>query len=203
MLAIMENAYLDTEDGRVKVNLSTSISAGYYNNCEQYNDWGHYSVPLPIQPVNIDNQSTINVVVTGYANQITDPNFTCNAGESVNFSAVFHGNNVVYKWYQKRTANGVFIQQANTPNIENEMMGNTTNHILLDMANLLVSIITYLQGIETTFNTHTHSGVTTGTDTSAPPNGSFSNPPNSTNVQNDIPRLTNNTNLAGNNYTPY
>ena len=192
MQAIMESASF--ADGSVTVDLSTSTMSGYVNNCQQYNDYGHISVPNETQLVNIDNQSPSNVVVTGYANRITDTNFNIVAGESANYSN---------SWYHIRANNGVFIQQANTTNKENVMMGNSTNHILLDMANLLVSIITYLQTIETVFNSHTHSGVQSGSSSTGTTSAPFITPPSDSDVNGDISKVTNGTNLAGNNYSPY
>jgi len=206
--AIMSTAFQNNignnADGRVKVNLTTSTSAGYTNlQCEQYNDWGHYSVPINGQIVNVEKQSMTNVIVTGYNNQIIDPNFITTAGSSTNYSASINNNIVTYYWYQIRDANGVWIQKGHTNNKENEMMGQTTNHILLDMANLLIQIITYLQNNETIFNTHIHTGGTAPNGNTGTSTITFTPPPSDTNVQNDIPRLNNNENLAGNNYSPY
>jgi hypothetical protein len=135
-------------------------------------------------------------VVTGYNNTITDEHFTLQPGESANYST---------GWYQIRANDGVYIQKANTTSKENEMMGNSTNHILLDMANLLVNIITYLQTIETAYNNHIHIGVMPSTpdQVSGVPQTPWIAPPVDTDVTNDIPRLTNGQNLAGTNFTPY
>lgn len=190
----------DTNTGQVTVNLTTSTNAGYPNNCQQYNDYGHISVPLPKQILNTDNQCLSNVVVTGYNNTITDKNFMINAGESCNYSTA---------WYHIRANDGIYIQQVNTTNKENAMMGQSSNHIMLDMANLLVAIIGYLQNIESLYNNHKHDSGTYANGaghvagSSDVPTSTFTDPPSKDTVNSDISKLTNGENLAGNNYTPY
>ena len=67
------------------------------------------------------------------------------------------------------------------------------------MANLLVSIVEYL-------GDHTHKGgsyVVNGAPVTGVSGLVVSPPPSDSNVNNNIPRLTNGENLAGNNYAPY
>lgn len=202
MLGIMQSSTQDSDDGRVKVSLTTSTNLGYTNLlAEQYNDYGHYSVPLPGQLVNMEQEAWSNVYVTGYNNTIVDANFIATPGSSTNWGATADEDGIVtYHWYQTRDSTGVYIQEAHTVNREPEMMGQSTNNILIDMVNLLVEIITYLQSVESLYNAHTHivTGITSGSSatTSNATTSLFTSPPDDTKVNNDLPRLNNKNNLA-------
>jgi hypothetical protein len=201
MQAIMKSATRNTEDGRVKVTLSTSTNAGYANTCEQYNDYGHYSVPLPTGIVNIEQQTLSNVVVTGYNNTITDEHFTLQPGESANYST---------GWYQIRANDGVYIQKANTTSKENEMMGNSTNHILRDILNRLIALETWADAHKHnpgTFEVSLPGTLNPGGPTIVSVTGVSENPtvasPSGDNISADATYIANNKNLAGSTYTPY
>ena len=188
----MRSAFVDT-NGRVQVYLTTSTNSGYNNQCEQYNDYGHFSVPLPNQIVNIEQQAQTNVVVTGFNNAITNSNFTAkNPGESTNYST---------NWYHVRANSGVYVQPATgsyQTSKEHTTTGQTTNSVLLDIMNLMVELIAYLATHE-----HTVAGISTGTDSviSEVPTVIF---PPSTLMTKDITNVEANANLAITDiYKPY
>lgn len=191
MLGAMTSAAFDTTDGRVKVTLSTSTSAGYGNVCEQYQDWGHISVPIPVQLINSDQQALTQVVVTGYNNQITDPNFALNPGESCNYSI---------NWYHVRATTGIYMQQAYSSTDtgrditkENSMMGQSTNAVLTDILNRLIAL-------ESWADSHTHAAGSLIDSRSAPCTGNTAVPnstsPSGNNINTDLTYIIANENLA-------
>jgi len=186
-------------DGSISVSLYTSTNLGYLNQCSQYQSWGIYSIPTANQIANIEQQADTNVVVTGYNNRITDTNFT----------ATTQGSTSLYSlsWYlcdDAGSGKGIYAQPVNTANQENFMMGQSTNKVLLDIMNLLVEVITYLGTVETIFNAHVHSGVMTGSGTSAVSTTPWGTPPDPTTVNNDNTYITANKNLAiTGTYTPH
>lgn len=194
MLGRIISAAYDNTIGRVFVKLASSTNTGLQNNCEQYQDWGHISVPTDEQLVNVEEDALSQVKVTGYNNQIYDNNFILNPGESCNYSS---------NWYHIRATNGIYMQPVNTSNKENAMMGQSTNKVLSDIMSLLIDIINYLA-------THTHSAGTYTADltTGKIIEGTFSgipvqNIPNDSNIVSDKNYIENNHNLAiTNSYQP-
>lgn len=204
--AIMQNANYtyntQTGYGTIVVNLITSTNAGYVNQCIQYNDYGHISVPLPKQIINIERQADSQVIVTGYENSVTDQNLSINPGESINFST---------NWYHARANAGIYMQPANTANKENSVMGQSTNKVIADILNRLIAL-------ETWANNHMHNPgsfqvilpgtLNAGGPTPVMVTGVSANPastsPDGNNINDDLTYINGNKNLAITGvYTPY
>ena len=161
MLANMESASYDATTGQVNIIMKNTTINGYQNTVNQYQDANTLSVPLPGNIVNLDMQAKTQMQVTGYQSTIIDENYTILPGEFTSYSP---------NWYVSTRVAGVEVQEANTANKENLMAGQSTNGVLSDIMQLLVDIVNYLE-------THTHSGVTTGSGSSGtpveiPPDGS-------------------------------
>ncbi len=146
-------AAYDPVTGCIKVTLANSTSIGYGNNMDQYAPAGVMSVPSTMDLVNQDPQSRAQVHVTGYKNVILDENFSINPGEISLYST---------NWYNQTANGGIFMQPRNTAFKENAVMGQSTNKVLVDIMDLLIGVITYL-------DSHVHTGVTTGGGNSGPP----------------------------------
>lgn len=192
MLARMQSAKYNSDTGEIEIQLATSTTTGYQNTVAQYTTPGIIAFPSTNQVPNIDPQAQTQVQVTGYSNSIVDANYTIAAGEITNYST---------NWYSSVRNSGVEIQQAQTANKENAIMGQSTNSVLADIINLQLNIIVYLQTIEDLFNTHTHSGVSSGSDMTGPVTGTaipptFPAPPSDTDVSNDLTYIEGNKNLA-------
>jgi len=157
MLAKMTSASFSSSNRRVSVNLETSTSVGYTNNCQQYSPYGIMSVPLPGQLVLISQQSAAQVVVSGYNNQVNDENFSILPGETTIYAP---------SWYIRNAIAGCAIQQANSANVEHQMMGESTNSVIAD-------ILEYLVGLQGYIASHVHSGcggdINSGAPTTSPP----------------------------------
>ena len=141
MLANISNAAYNPTTGTIQITLPNSTINGYLNQVQQYQSPNTLSVPIPGMLVDLDVQAPTQMQVTGYNNSIIDTNYTIAQGEFTSYSR---------SWYGSTRNSGVEIQEAQTPNKENMMMGQSTNSVLLDIMNLLVNIISYL-------GTHTHS----------------------------------------------
>lgn len=177
MIGQMSSAAYDVTTGTIKVKLPTSTVLGYPNNVNQYSPYGIMSVPLPDVLVNQDRQSSAQVQIIGYQCIVKDIYFSINPGEV----SVYSSN-----WYSFTANSGIYMQPRNTINKENAMMGQSTNLVLVDMMNLLIAIINYL-------DTHVHTGVTPGGGDSGPP---LTPPPDDTDVVNDNTYISGNKNLA-------
>lgn len=161
-IALQSSSFYDSESGRVKCNLSSSSAAGYPNLVNVYQGANCLSIPINSQLINIEIQSLSQQQATGFDNFIIDENYSLSSGEDTRYSQ---------NWYSSVRTSGVEIQEAQSPNKENLMMGQSTNKVLSDIMELLIEVIQYL-------NTHIHSGGTisgnTGTPTtSAPDDGSI------------------------------
>jgi len=131
--AIMKESYV-SDNNQIKVILETSIDAGYPNECTQYAPYGLYSIPLNNAIVNVEQQSLTNVVVTGYNFTIQDNNYNEKSSGTIAMCSP--------SWYNINSINGCLIQQANTSNKEPQMMGNSTNQVLVDIINFLLTLLT-------------------------------------------------------------
>jgi hypothetical protein len=136
----------DPASGQITMLLNNSTINGYQNTVYNYQSAQTLSAPLPGLLTHVSSSAISQMQVTGFATSLIDENYTWNAGEHTAFSQ---------NWYTNTRINGCDIQQAQTANIENMVMGQSTNHVLTDIMALLVAVIDYL-------NTHVHSGVTTG-----------------------------------------
>lgn len=195
MKGIIDNASLDS-GGYVVADLTTSTIPGYNNiSCSICFDPGHYAIPLSNTLLKYDLISDSDLAIHGFYNYIADANLSISSGDTVNYSATEdNSGSISYSWYQVVSNNGVYIQEANTSNKENQMMGQSTNKVLLDIMELLEEIVTFL-------STHTHSGVTTGVGISGI---SVLSPPSTTTITKDNTYISSNENLAITNvYKPY
>lgn len=177
MLAKYDTTIYDTETGTIKVNLSTSNCVGYPNQLGQFNAPNIIARPKTGQLVNIDQQNSAQLMVTGYENSIIDENYSLNPNETTIYSS---------SWYLNAFNNGIKVQQAQTANAENFMMGQSTNAVLVDILQYIIDLVTWL-------STHTHSGVQSGSDTSGAP---ATIPPSDTTISNDNTYIGGNKNLA-------
>lgn len=189
--AIMKEVSVNDE-GRVQVTLSTSNNAGYNNVCEQYAPYGIFSIPNADVRVNIETQSYANVVVTGYNNTITDINFIeKNAG----IVAIYSNN-----WYNIIANTGVYYQPRNSGNKENAIAGQTTNKVLIDIMQIIIDIVTYLQSHQHEAGSYQVNG-SPATGISGSP---VSAPPSISTITKDKTNITSNANLIiTNTYKPY
>lgn len=189
--AIMKEANVN-DDGRVQITLSTSNNAGYNNVCEQYAPYGIFSIPNADVRVNIETQSYANVVVTGYNNTITDVNFS----EKTAGTVVTYSNN----WYNITTNTGIYYQPRNSGNKENAIAGQTTNKVLIDIMQIIIDIVTYLQSHQHEAGAYQANG-TPVTGTSGSP---ASAPPSTSTITKDKTNVTSNANLIiTGSYKPY
>lgn len=163
--------------GALTLTTNNTSVLGYKNNVLIYQDANTFSVPAAGTLVNLENENPAYNAATGFSNRITDTNYSIQAGEWTAFSP---------NWYQSVRVAGVEIQEANTTNTENMVMGQSTNSVLSDMLELLIDIINYL-------DTHTHTGVTTGGGTSGIPT---SPAPNDSQVVSDKTYIDADKNLA-------
>lgn len=183
MLARIQQAEYDPTTGEVVIQLATSTVTGYQNVVTQYTVPNVISVPKINQVPNLDPQALTQVQITGYSNSLIDENYSINNGEFTAFSD---------NWYSSTKGSGVEIQEAQTTNIENLMMGQSTNSVLSDILQMLINIIDYL-------NSHTHEAG----DLTAP-NGSVTGTtgevvdaaPDDTDITQDLSYIQDNQNLA-------
>ncbi len=177
MLANIFSASYDSTTGQVKVVLPNTSINGYKNTVNQYQTANTISVPIAGGLVSLDVQSPAQMQITGYQSTLIDENYTINEGEFTSYST---------GWYASTRNSGVEIQEAQTANIENMMMGQSTNAVMLD-------ILTYLIALYTWATTHTHSGVQTGSGISGI---TVQNVPNDSDITTDQTYITANHNLA-------
>lgn len=178
MLARGQQAQYDPTTGEIIIQLATSIVNGYQNTVTQYTTSGILSIPdLGSQIPNLDMQAQTQVQITGYSNSIIDSNYSLTVGEVTVYSP---------NWYSSVRIAGIEIQEAQTSNIENMMMGQSTNSVLIDILQMIIDITTYL-------NSHTHTGVQTGGGTSGIPSTTA---PDDNNISSDLSYIQDNANLA-------
>jgi hypothetical protein len=195
MLANITSAAYDPITGRVIVNIPNSTMNGYQNQVEQYQSPNTLSVPVAGMLVDLDVQAATQMQITGYNNSIIDTFYTIAAGEFTSYSP---------NWYHSTRIAGGEIQQANSANIENWMMGQSTNAVLLDIMALEVAIINYLAGLVTYLETHVHSGVQGGSGNTAVPTTNPATVPSDSTVVSDQTYIGGNENLALTGiYTPH
>jgi hypothetical protein len=142
----MTSASYNSSTGQVEVIIPNSTINGYSNTVFQFQTANTISVPNAGGLVDLDVQAPSQMQITGYQSTLIDDNYTISSGEFTSYSD---------SWYVSTRNAGVEIQQAQTANIENMMMGQSTNAVMLD-------ILTYLIALYTWATTHTHSGVQTG-----------------------------------------
>lgn len=150
MIANIVSAEYDNATGAVNVVMNNTTVNGYSNTVLSYQTANTLSVPLEGNLVNLDIQAPTQLQMVGVNSRITDIEYTIAPGEFTSYST---------GWYLSTRNAGIEAQEANTPNKENLMAGQSTNAVLNDMLNIIIEIITYL-------GTHTHSAVQTGTDVS-------------------------------------
>jgi hypothetical protein len=163
--------------GQIIVILNNCDINAQFNQVIQFDTPNVLSMPVTGQLVNIDKEANTQFQVTGYVNSIQDVNYTIGTGEYTAYSS---------NWYSSVRTAGVEIQEANTANIENVMMGQSTNEVLLDIMQLLIDFITWA-------SIHDHSGVQTGSGVSGPP---VTSPPSDSTVVSDQTYINGNENLA-------
>lgn len=180
MQAKLISAEFDLPTQRVKVNLSTSTSSGLTSTkCEQYQTYGIMSVPMPGQLVEVKQDGLANTYVTGYNNQLypKDDYFSINPGEISLYSL---------KWYISASNDSVNIKPRHLGYVsEPMMMGKSTNALLTDLINYIISLEEYISH-------HTHSGCG-GNSNSGPPTSS---PPETDKLESDKDYISNEGNLA-------
>lgn len=180
MQAKLISAAFDNSIQRVKVNLSTSTSTGLTNTrCEQYQTYGIMSVPVPGQLVEINQDGLANSYVTGYNNQLypKDEYFSIQPGEITLYSL---------NWYVSSSNDSVNIKPRHSGHVsEPMMMGKSTNSLLTDLINYIISLEQYISN-------HTHSGCG-GNNNSGPPTSS---PPEVDRLESDKNYISNEGNLA-------
>lgn len=167
------------ENGLVTIITTNCAAFGYPNSLYQYQTAQTLSMPTLGTPVNIDIQNDAQVMVTGYRTSIIDYNYAAPNGEFTSYSS---------NWYASTRVSGVEIQQAQTANIENTVMGQSTNSVLVDIMSLIVEIINYL-------GTHTHT-YSPGEGTPTPTTVPIQPLPNDSQVVNDQSYIQDNKNLA-------
>lgn len=146
MLANMSSSFYNSDTGNIVVEMPNTTINGYSNSVGQYQTANTLSVPLPGNLVSLNVQCPTQMQVIGYQNSIIDNNYSIVPGEFTSYST---------SWYASTRNSGIEIQEANTAHKENQVMGQSTNAVLLDIMNLLVEVVTYL-------GTHVHTGVMTG-----------------------------------------
>src|ERR1700761_6053613 len=140
-LTNITSAQYDPDTGTIKVLMPNTSINGYQNTVDLYQTPNTISVPLPEDLAILEVQSPTQMQMNGQQTSVIDPNFTTLPGE---FNAIAKNY-----WYFSTKLSGVQIQQALTSHIENMMMGPSTNLVLVDIMNLLIAIVNYL-------NSHTH-----------------------------------------------
>jgi hypothetical protein len=148
--ANISQATYNADTGQTEAIMPNSTMPGYQNLVNHYQTAQTMSIPNPGLPAHLAVIGPTEMWIAGYLNHITDANYTLQAGEHTAYSA---------NWYQSVRISGVEIQEAQTANIENQVMGQSTNSVLSDIMSLLIQVITYL-------NVHVHTGVQAGSDVS-------------------------------------
>jgi len=183
MLCGVNNPSYDAETGTITVEVPDASIGGFKYELSQYQAAQTLSMPNDDVLANLDKQSSAQMMVTGYCSSIIDDEYTIKSGEFTSYSS---------NWYVSTRVAGVEIQQAKTANVENMMMGQSTNKVLADMLSLIIDLITWA-------DSHTHS-VTTVISPVGPCTGAtgttITPAPSDSTVSKDLTYIKSNKNLA-------
>jgi hypothetical protein len=195
-IALLNSAYFDEKTGFTIAKLSTSNTLGYPNSVQILNNYGIISIPTKNKLCIISQHGQTDSKVFGILNSINDKNFSIKEGETIVFSE---------HWYNKTGNDGVYLQVAKSEyKAEAQMMGESTNKVISDLLQYILDLYEYLGILSTALNAHVHTGVQTGTGSSATIAVPFTVPPVPTNITKDKPYISNNKNLAlTKNFQPY
>ncbi len=166
----------DPDFGTIRITLDNAVSMGFINNVALYQDPNVLSVPNDVNPAELHVQSAAQMRMGGVRPSIQDTNFEISPGEWTSYT-----NN----WYVNNRHSGVEIQQAQSSNKENMMMGQSTNEVLLDIVQALIALYDWAE-------THTHTGGTISGNTGTP----IEPIPDDSAIVNDETYIQDNKNLA-------
>ncbi len=179
------------ENGVVRVTLQSATTLGTVATMTQCFPQGIKSVPNDNQWAEIFINSLTQQTVVGIVDNNTNEIDGLDKGEIVLYS-----NN--WRTYSKNS--GISMHKVGTNSSEHAMMGESTNKLIADLQQQIIDLTTWLKTLQTAFNLHVHTGVSTGIGSSGTPTPFPTPVPDDTAIIQDKAYTIANKNLASDDY---